>query len=69
MKQFIEYVLKDNKDIHKTNDFFEDTYELQFVDKFFFKKTAHAFFWAPYFFQVFWRENSPHLNGVCLQNK
>lgn len=34
MKQFIKYVLKDNKDIHKTNYFFEDTYELQFVDKF-----------------------------------
>ena len=31
--------------------FFEDTYELQFVDKFFKKKkTAHAYFWAPYFF-------------------
>ena len=32
--------------------FFEDTYELQFVDKFLKKKkkTAHAYFWAPYFF-------------------
>ena len=30
--------------------FFEDTYELKFVDKFKKKKTAHAYFWAPYFF-------------------
>ena len=29
--------------------FFEDTYELKFVDKLK-KKTAHAYFWAPYFF-------------------
>ena len=26
VKQFIEYVLKDNKDIHKTNDCFIDSF-------------------------------------------
>ena len=50
MKQFIEYVLKDNKDIHKTNDFFEDTYELQFVDKFFFLKNGACVFLGTVFF-------------------
>ena len=30
---------------------------------------AHAYLWAPYFFQVFWRENLIHLNRGYSQNE
>ena len=33
----------------------------------FFLKIGACVFWAPYFFQVFWWEISPHFNGFYLQ--